>query len=60
MGGTDWIDAAQSRVRWRVLINAVMNLQVTQNVKRTETFEVRMKRLEDLQLKNDLIIPKEK
>jgi hypothetical protein len=24
----DWIDLAQDRGRWRVLVNAVMNLQV--------------------------------
>ena len=27
-GGTDWIDLAQDRDRWRVFVNAVMNLQV--------------------------------
>ena len=28
-GGVDWIDLAQDRDRWRVLLNAVMNLRVT-------------------------------
>ena len=27
-GGRDWIDLAQDRDRWRVLVNAVMNLRV--------------------------------
>ena len=27
-GGMDWIKLAQDRDRWRVLVNAVMNLQV--------------------------------
>jgi hypothetical protein len=27
-GGVDWIGLAQDRYRWRVLANAVMNLQV--------------------------------
>ena len=27
--GLDWIDLAQGRNRWQVLMNAVMNLQVT-------------------------------
>jgi hypothetical protein len=27
-GGTDWIDLAQDRDRWRALLNAVMNLRV--------------------------------
>ena len=26
--GTDWIDLAEERDRWRALVNAVMNLQV--------------------------------
>jgi hypothetical protein len=26
--GRDWIDLAQDRDQWRVLVNAVMNLQV--------------------------------
>jgi hypothetical protein len=32
MGGTDWIELAQDRERWRALVSAVMNLRVTQNV----------------------------
>jgi len=28
-GGMDWIELAQYRDRWRALLNAVMNLQVT-------------------------------
>ena len=27
-GGVDWIELAQDRDRWRVLVNAVMNLGV--------------------------------
>ena len=30
-GGLDWIDLAESRGRWRALVNAVMNLRVTLN-----------------------------
>jgi hypothetical protein len=29
--GMDWIDMAQDRNRWRVLVNTVMNLRVPQN-----------------------------
>jgi hypothetical protein len=28
MGEIDWIDLAQDRNRWRVLVNAVMNLWI--------------------------------
>jgi hypothetical protein len=28
MEGTEWIDLAQDRDRWRALVNAVMNLQI--------------------------------
>jgi hypothetical protein len=27
-GGMDWIDLVQSRDRWRILVNMVMNLRV--------------------------------
>jgi hypothetical protein len=27
-GGTEWIDLAQDKDKWRVLVNMVMNLQV--------------------------------
>jgi len=29
--GMDWIDLAMDRDRWRVLVNAIMNLQIPQN-----------------------------
>jgi hypothetical protein len=28
LGGMDWIDLAQDRDRWRVLVNTVMNIRV--------------------------------
>jgi hypothetical protein len=31
-GGVDWIDMAQDRDQWRVLVNTVMNFQVPYNV----------------------------
>ena len=31
-GGTGWIDLTQDRDRWRVLVNAVMNLRIPYNV----------------------------
>ena len=30
-GGTDWIDVALDRDRWRDFVNAVMNMPVPQN-----------------------------
>ena len=32
-GGMGWIALAQDRCRWRVLVNAAMNLRVPQNVR---------------------------
>jgi hypothetical protein len=29
--GTDWIDLAEDKERWRVFVNSVMNLEVPQN-----------------------------
>ena len=31
-GGMDWIGLAQDRDRWRVVVNAVMNIQVPYSV----------------------------
>ena len=30
-GGMDWIDLAHNSVKWRALVNAVMNLRVPRN-----------------------------
>ena len=32
-GGVDWIELAQDRARWRVIVNAVMKLRVPQNAR---------------------------
>jgi hypothetical protein len=31
-GGLDWIDLARDRGRWRALVNAVINCQVSKNM----------------------------
>jgi hypothetical protein len=31
-GDMDWIDLAQDRNQWKVLLNTVMNLRVSQNI----------------------------
>jgi hypothetical protein len=31
MGGMDWIDLAKGKGKWRVLVNAVINLRGKQN-----------------------------
>jgi hypothetical protein len=33
-GGMDWIDLAQDRNQWRVLMNTVMNVRVPYNVRK--------------------------
>jgi hypothetical protein len=33
-GGMNWIDLAQDRDQWRVLVHATMNLQVPKNVRK--------------------------
>jgi hypothetical protein len=33
-GGMDWIDLAQNREYWRAVANMVMNLRVSQNVRK--------------------------
>jgi hypothetical protein len=30
-GGVDWIDVAHDRIKWRALVNTVMNLHVPYN-----------------------------
>jgi hypothetical protein len=32
-GGMDWIDLAQDRVRWRALMNVVMNIRIALNAR---------------------------
>jgi hypothetical protein len=31
MGGTDWIDVAQDRDKWRALVKAVLNFRIPWN-----------------------------
>jgi hypothetical protein len=32
--GMDWIDLAQNRDQWRVLVNTVMNIRVPKNIEK--------------------------
>jgi hypothetical protein len=32
IGGTEWIELAQDRYKWRTLLNAVMNIRVPYNL----------------------------